>query len=85
MVETLALFMSKYEEEFSPFLGVCLDHVWSLLTATSLAPHYDLLVTTSIRFLTTVAASVHHAHFAKVCAGRVERGLLRAGGGKNEG
>ena len=65
VVETLALFMSKYEEEFQPFLGTCLGHVWALLTSTTLAPHFDLLVTTAIRFLTTVACSVHHHHFAQ--------------------
>ena len=32
--------------------------------ATGLAAHQDLLVTTAIRFLATVANSVHHALFA---------------------
>ena len=32
VVETLALYMSKYEEEFQPYLGSCLGHAWALLT-----------------------------------------------------
>ena len=32
--------------------------------ATGLHPHQDLLVTTAVRFLTTVATSVHHHLFA---------------------
>lgn len=31
---------------------------------TGLAPHQDLLTTTSVRFLTTVSVSVHHALFS---------------------
>ncbi len=65
VVDNLALFMSKYEEEFEPYLGTLLGHVWDLLVGTSLAPHHDLLVATAIRFLTTVASSVHHKLFAQ--------------------
>jgi exportin-2 (importin alpha re-exporter) len=64
VVECLALLMAKEEEAFQPHLESALSTVWGLLMATGLAPHQDLLVTTSIRFLTTVAASVHHALFA---------------------
>ena len=65
VVDDLSLFMSKYEEELEPYLGTQLSLVWELLVGTSLAPHHDLLVATSIRFLTTVAASVHHKLFAQ--------------------
>jgi len=64
VVECLELYMSKYEEEFQPFIESCLSQVWGLLMATGLHPHQDLLVTTSIRFLTTVSTSVHHHFFA---------------------
>ena len=64
VVDSLALLMSKEDEAFQPYLSDCLSTVWTLLMATGLAPHQDLLVTTSIRFLTTVATSPHHALFA---------------------
>ena len=57
--------MSKYEEEFEPFLNGLMNEVWQVLMATSLAPHEDLLVTTAVKFLTTVGTSVHHALFAQ--------------------
>ena len=62
--DCLALLMSKEEEAFQPFLSAALSDVWTLLMATGLAPHQDGLVTTSIKFLSTVANSVHHALFA---------------------
>ena len=65
MVDGLALYMSKYEEEFEPFLNGLMNEVWQVLMATSLAPHEDLLVTTAVKFLTTVGTSVHHALFAQ--------------------
>ena len=64
LVDCLALLMSKEEEAFQPFLSEALSTVWTLLMATGLAPHQDLLVTTAIRFLTTVATSPHHQLFA---------------------
>ena len=42
-----------------------MNEVWQVLMATSLAPHEDLLVTTAVKFLTTVGTSVHHALFAQ--------------------
>ena len=56
--------MSKEEEAFQPFLSNALSDVWTLLMATSTAAHHDGLVTTSMKFLSTVANSVHHALFA---------------------
>ena len=63
LVDCLALLMGKEEEAFQPYLSEALSNVWTLLMATGLAPHQDLLVTTAIRFLTTVATSPHHALF----------------------
>ena len=62
---TARAYMSKYEEEFEPFLNGLMSEVWQVLMATSLAPHEDLLVTTAVKFLTTVGTSVHHALFAQ--------------------
>ena len=51
-------------QAFQPHLSDTLSTVWTLLMATGLAPHMDLLATTAIRFLTTIACSPHHALFA---------------------
>ena len=64
VVDDLSLLMSKEEEAFAPFLPGCLGEVWNVLMATGLHPHQDLLVTTAMRFLTTIATSVHHHLFA---------------------
>ena len=64
VVEGLSLLMSKEEEAFAPYLSGCLGEVWNVLMATGLFPHQDMLVTTAMRFLTTVSTSVHHQLFA---------------------
>ena len=64
VVEGLSLLMSKEEEAFAPYLPGCLGEVWNVLMAAGLHPHQDLLVTTAVRFLTTVSTSVHHHLFA---------------------
>ena len=64
-MDCLALLMSKEEEAFQPFLSATLSDVWTLLMATGTFAHQDELVTTSIKFLSTVANSVHHALFAE--------------------
>ena len=63
-VDCLALLMSKEEEAFQPYLSATLSDVWTLLMSTGTAAHQDELVTTSIKFLATVANSVHHALLA---------------------
>ena len=64
VVDCLALLMSKEEEAFEPYLSAALSDVWTLLMATTTAPHQDVLVTTAIKFLQTVASSPHHQLFA---------------------
>mmetsp|Transcript_16972 Transcript_16972/g.45736 ORF Transcript_16972/g.45736 Transcript_16972/m.45736 type:complete len:985 (-) Transcript_16972:289-3243(-) len=65
IVETLALYISKYEEEFQPFLPAFVQLVWQRLIATGAGPRYDPLATTSIKFLTSIATSVHYTLFSQ--------------------
>jgi exportin-2 (importin alpha re-exporter) len=61
--DNLQLYMEKYEEEFRGFLQEFVEAVWGLLMAQTAAPTRGQLAVTAIRFLTTVAESVHHALF----------------------
>jgi exportin-2 (importin alpha re-exporter) len=61
--ENINLYIEKYEEEFAKFLPAFVQDVWTLLAKTGLERKYDQLVNSSIRFLTSVAKSVHHTLF----------------------
>eukprot|EP00741_Cyanophora_paradoxa_P021915 tig00021428_g21154.t1 len=61
--DNLNLFMEKYEEEFKPYLQKFVSDVWTLLMKKGPEPKNDLMVTSAIRFLTTVAKSVHYELF----------------------
>eukprot|EP00894_Picocystis_sp_ML_P003591 jgi/Pico_ML_1/54108/g4531.t1 len=62
--ENINLYIEKNEEEFEPFLPQFASSVWSLLAGASQAPGQDHLVASAMRFLTTVAKSIHHKLFA---------------------
>ncbi|KQK03472.1 exportin-2 [Brachypodium distachyon] len=61
--DNLQLYMEKYEEEFRGYLKEFVEAVWGLLMAPTVSPSRGQLAVTAIRFLTTVAESVHHALF----------------------
>ncbi|KAF8733712.1 hypothetical protein HU200_014558 [Digitaria exilis] len=61
--DDLQLYMEKYEEEFRGYLKEFVEAVWGLLMAQTASPSRAQLAVTAIRFLTTVAESVHHALF----------------------
>ncbi|WVZ60262.1 hypothetical protein U9M48_010309 [Paspalum notatum var. saurae] len=61
--DNLQLYMEKYEEEFRVYLKEFVEAVWGLLMAQTASPSCSQLAVTAIRFLTTVAESVHHALF----------------------
>ncbi|ONM08553.1 Exportin-2 [Zea mays] len=61
--DNLQLYMEKYEEEFRGYLKEFVEAVWGLLMAQTTSPSRAQLAVTAIRFLTTVAESVHHALF----------------------
>ncbi|WIA07912.1 hypothetical protein OEZ85_007391 [Tetradesmus obliquus] len=58
------LFMETSEEEFAKFLQTFVTDVWHLLMQVSNRPGQDNLAMAAIRFLTTVARSVHCTLFA---------------------
>ena len=62
--DNVNLYIEKNEEEFQRFLQTFVQDVWTLLTKTGLEPNKDHLATSGVRFLTTVANSVHHSLFA---------------------
>ncbi|KAK9511317.1 hypothetical protein O3M35_005891 [Rhynocoris fuscipes] len=56
----LGLYASKYDEEFRPFLPDFVTDIWNLLVSTGLQAKYDLLVSNSLQFLSTVADRDHY-------------------------
>ena len=62
--DNVNLYIEKNEEEFQRFLQTFVQDVWTLLTKTGAGAEKDHLVTSGVRFLTTVANSVHHSLFA---------------------
>ena len=59
MCENVNLYVEKNEEEFKPFLPAFATDVWNLLLKVGSEQSKDRLVTAALRFLTTVAKSVH--------------------------
>lgn len=56
IVESLNLYATKYEEEFTDYLGHFTKIIWQLLLGVSAQPKYDILATSSIKFLTSVCS-----------------------------
>jgi exportin-2 (importin alpha re-exporter) len=56
IVENLNLYATKYEEEFIPYLGHFTKVIWKLLLEVNSLPKYDILATSSIKFLTSVCS-----------------------------
>lgn len=52
--DNISLFAQNYGENFSDYLSKFVSAVWDLLVTTSLEAKYDLLVSNSIQFITTV-------------------------------
>eukprot|EP00958_Prasinococcus_capsulatus_P029052 scaffold7246_cov410-Prasinococcus_capsulatus_cf.AAC.13 len=63
--ENVSLYMSKNEEEFTPYLQGFVGDIWGLLLKVTLQANQDQLAMSAIRFLTTVSKSVSHALFAQ--------------------
>ena len=55
ILENLNLYATKYEEVFEPFLPQFTQLVWKLLMEVGAQPKYDILATSAIKFLTSVA------------------------------
>lgn len=56
IIENLNLYATKYEEEFTPYLGQFTQLIWQLLIDMGPQTKYDLLATSSIKFLTSVSS-----------------------------
>jgi len=52
--DVVSLYTEKYEEQFDKFVPGFVNEIWQLLTQLSDASRYDQLVTTAIKFLTSV-------------------------------
>lgn len=63
IIEILNLYAGKYDEEFRPYLQFFIRHVWELLVKRSNISKYDKVVTTGIKFLTTISKSADHILF----------------------
>lgn len=62
IVENLNLYATKYEEEFAPFLEHFTKAIWQLLLEIGSQPKYDILATSSIKFLTSVCSKKMNGH-----------------------
>lgn len=56
VIDDITLYATKYEEEFTPFLPTFAQLTWQLLTAVGPQAKYDILATSSIKFLTSVCS-----------------------------
>ena len=60
IIDNLALYADKYEEEFQPFLPEMTQNIWSILTATGQQAKYDTLSATGMKFLTNIVSKKWH-------------------------
>lgn len=56
ILENLTLYATKYEEEFNPYLGTFTQAIWQLLMEVGHQQKYDILATSSIKFLSSVCS-----------------------------
>lgn len=61
--EAINVYASRYDEEFQPYLQHFVQSVWGMLSNASNLPKYDGVVTSAIKFLTSVATGVHFELF----------------------
>lgn len=60
--DNVALYASKYDEEFQSYLPQFVTDIWNLLISTGTQPKYDLLVSNALQFLATVANRSQYRH-----------------------
>lgn len=53
--ELVQLYTTRYEDVFGPMINEFIQITWNLLTAISVQPKYDILVSKSLSFLTAVS------------------------------
>lgn len=59
--ELIQLYTTRYGDVFDPMIPQFIQSVWNLLTATSLQPKYDIMVSKLLSFLTCVARLPTHS------------------------
>jgi exportin-2 (importin alpha re-exporter) len=62
IVENLDLYVMKYEDEFKDYLPAFTQKVWQLLLEVGMAPKFDNLATSGIKFLTSVSSKKLNMH-----------------------
>jgi len=62
VVDNISLYVTKYEEEFAPYLGTFTQLVWQRLMEVSAQPKFDVLATSLIKYLTSVCSKEMNRH-----------------------
>lgn len=57
VMEVANLYATKFDEDFRPFLPQFISDAWALLIRRGSTPRFDIVVTTGIKFLSSVARS----------------------------
>lgn len=56
VIENLSLYASKYEEEFTPYIGEFTQAIWQLLLEVGPTQKHDILASSGIKFLSSVSS-----------------------------
>jgi exportin-2 (importin alpha re-exporter) len=62
IIESLVLYVTKYEEMFADYLPKYTEIIWQLLVEVKTQPKYDTLATGAIKFLTSVSSKQMNTH-----------------------
>mmetsp|Transcript_18430 Transcript_18430/g.59977 ORF Transcript_18430/g.59977 Transcript_18430/m.59977 type:complete len:964 (-) Transcript_18430:689-3580(-) len=79
--ENLNTFVSKYDDEFQPFIEAFVNSVWQVIVNVGPEPAKDHVASCAIQFLTKVANSVHYTLFSDeaklkaICEGVIIKNL----------
>ena len=83
ILENIAVYAEKYDDEFREFFPAVVGAVWNLLVGWGPAgtlPKYDLIIATAMRFLSGVVGREMHTDVFKVRVGFVCLCVFRARG-----
>lgn len=62
IIESLVLYVTKYEEMFADYLPKYTEMIWHLLVEVKSQPKFDTLATGAIKFLTSVSSKQMNTH-----------------------
>ena len=60
LIENVALYAEKYEEEFQPHMQTFTNGIWGLLTTLRPIPRFDVVINSAMKFLTSVVKKPWH-------------------------